>query len=507
LSEYKHDGSPTWLAAYPNDGTYDWFGLRFYRQALRFLLVRGAAANSFNTAKTLIYYGAVAQSFRMQHGLDEVEPLSKSQLNDWKSYYQVANYLYVVPRQAREASSIGGGFIGAATEYDEHFKSFDLSDKGEYDIRAAFDRIYPSQRQWGYLAQFWLPPIKYFRCVLDIEACATGEYAIHCYNTLANESGWKTFVSVLKKGSIDKEELSTIHPIIDSHTLSGSEKEVAQHIIFDKYQVNPSENLEYQKCFNLLLSLKQDGLEGFIPDTQEDYAMMFSYAHLANIELGQSDPNWKMLMTSVTFDIGISRLYTWLGQQAVGEVIDEIRLDNKLLTWVHEWLKQNGFSGSMKEVIDQWKAKYLGSINNYESLFIQMLDYDVLDTAFDGIIQGIIVSGLPFDEKTQESDHYQRITDVYHRFAPKRYFKDHPVDVEQSFDEFFLKFTKALIINQYKFGLERMGMGQKAKQILNFYEDQNQYVYQVDDRKFYENRGIYDMIGATVSTWESAGIF
>ena len=140
-------------------------------------------------------------------------------------------------------------------------------------------------------------------------------------------------------------------------------------------------------------------------------------------------------------------------------------------------------------------------------LFGEMLDYEKLGAAFDGIIQGIIVSGFPFDEKTQELDHFQRITDTYHRFAPQRYFKDHVIDVEQSFDEFFLGFTKALITNQYKFGLERMGMGQKAKQILNYYEEQKQYVYQVDDRKFYENRGIYDMIGATVSTWESAGLF
>ena len=212
-------------------------------------------------------------------------------------------------------------------------------------------------------------------------------------------------------------------------------------------------------------------------------------------------------MSSVTFDIGISRLYTWIGQQAVGEVIDEMTFDNALLTWVQGWLKRYDFSGSLREVIEQWKAKHIGSINNYESLFKQMLDYDVLDSAFDGIIQGIIVGSIPFDATSQESDHYERITDVYHRFAPKRYFKDHPVNMERSFDEFFLEFTKAIIINQYKFGLERMGMGQKAKQILNFYEDQKQYVYQVDERKFYENRGIYDMIGATVSTWESAGIF
>ena len=507
MNEYKHDGMPTWLSAYPNDGTFDWFGLRFYRQALRFLLVRGAAANSFNTAKTLIYYGAIAHSFRTLHGLDEVEPLSESQLKEWKSYYQVANYLYVVPRHSREASALGGGFTGAATEYDEHFKSFDLSENGTFDIRNTYERIYPLQREWGYLVQFWLPPIRYFRCVLNIEACSTGEYAIHCYNTLAKDSGWETFTNVLKKGSIDRNELSEIQSLIDSHSLNALEKELAQQILFDEHQVNPIENLEYQKGYDLLVSLKRDGLESLSPVTQEDFAMIFSYAHLANIELGPSDTNWKMLISSVTFDMGISRLYTWLGQQAVGEVIDEMSLDSELMVWVHDWLNKNGFSGRLKDVIEQWKSKYLGSIHDYEMLFGEMLDYEKLGAAFDGIIQGIIVSGFPFDEKTQELDHFQRITDTYHRFAPQRYFKDHVIDVEQSFDEFFLGFTKALITNQYKFGLERMGMGQKAKQILNYYEEQKQYVYQVDDRKFYENRGIYDMIGATVSTWESAGLF
>lgn len=507
MTEYIHDGTPTWLSAYPNDGTYDWFGLRFYRQALRFLLVRGAAANSFSTAKTLIYYGALAHSFRKLHGLDEVERLTESQLKEWKTYYQIANYLYVVPRQAFESSGLGGGFIGSSDEYKDYFQAFYLSESGSYNIEESFGRIYPPQREWGYLVQFWLPPIRYFKCIFNVESCTTFDYAVHCYELLSKDAGWQTFIKVLTTGVLQRTDLQVIQPIIDSRELSMSEKKLAKRIIFDEDEIEPNENLEYQKAYKLLLSLKTNGLQGFIPETQEDYGMAFSYAHIANIELGPADPNWKMLLSSVTFDMGISRLYTWLGKRAEGEVIDEVTLNTELMEWVHEWLNLNGFSGRLKDVIEQWKSKYLGSINNYETLFGEMLNHDKLGAAFDGILQGIIVSGIPFDETTQEVEHFDRITSDYHRFAPQRYFKDHPIDIEQPFEEFFLVFTKSLIINQYKFGLERMGMGQKAKQILNYYEDQKQYVYQVDDRKFYENRGIYDMIGATVSTWESAGIF
>jgi hypothetical protein len=507
LNEYTHDGMPTWLAAYPSDSTYDWFGLRFYRQALRYLLVRGAEANSFTTAKTLIYYAAVAHSFRKLHGLDEVEILSESQLEQWKSYYRVANYLYVVPRHAFESSALDGGFTGADTEYKDHFNTFEMAEAGSYNIHDRFQRIYPPQREWGYLLQFWLPPIKYFRCVLKIESCATGEYAIHCYNTLSNEPGWETFVQVLAEGLIEREELTEIKSIIESQSLSSSEKEVAKQILFDVDKVYPTENLEYQKGYNLLVSLKRGSMDGYVPVTQEDYGMILSYSHLTNVELGPSAQNWKLLASSLTFDIGISRLYTWLASLSHGEVIDEIDLENELTEWVNNWQNQNGFYGLLKDVIDQWKTKYLGSLNDYRSLFENMLNYEDLETAIDGIIQGIIIAEIPFDEKTQKLDHYERITQKYHRFAPQRYFKDHPIDMDQPFDKFILRFTKSLINNQYKFGLERMGMGQKAKQILTYFEDQRQYVYQVNDRKFKENRGIYDMIGAAVSTWESAGIF
>jgi hypothetical protein len=507
LGEYRHDGSPTWLAAYPNDGTYDWFGLRFYRQALRFLLVRGAAANSFTTAKTLIYYGAVAHSFRTLHNLSEGETLSELQLVEWKRYYQIANYLYVVPRQAFESSGLGGGFIGAADEYADHFEAFYLSESGTYNILRCFERIYPPQREWGYLVQFWLPPIRYFKCIFNVELCLTFEYATHCYELLSKEAGWKTFINLLQSGTLQRADLDVIQPIIESRTLSNSEKELAQHIIFDKDGIEREENLEYQKAYKLLLSLKEDGLQGFTPETQEDYGMVFSYAHLAGIQLGAFDSNWKMLVSSVIFDMGLSRLYTWLGKNAVSEVIDETRLNVDLNQLVHDWLSQNGFSGQLKDVIEQWKNKYLSTINKYQVAFKEMLDMEKLGTAIDGIIQGVILSQIPFNDKTQELEHYQRITDEYHRFAPQRYFNDHPVNMDQPFDKFFMAFVNDLILNQYTFGLERMGKGQKAKQILNYYEGHKQYVYQVDERRFHENRGIYDLIGATISTWKSAGLF
>jgi len=507
MTEYIHDGTPSWLSAYPNDGTLDYFGFRFYRQPFRALLIRGAAANSFTSAKALIYYAAVAHSFRRMVDLADDDELSADQLERWMVYFQSANYLYVVNRYASRDEVPDAGFTGAPTEFDEHFKPFYLSDSGEYNLNECFRRFYPEQRQWGYLAQFWRPPMNYFRTLLDVTNCNTGEYSKACYDVLSEYESWETFHEILLRGRITRAELDMIQPILNNYELSETEQQLAKSIIFDERSINTVENLEYLKGYKLITNIKDKGVSGYNPVTKEDYAMIFSYAHLNNIPLGENDESWKILLSSLTFEIGITRLYTWLAKTSHDEVIDELDLEQGLSQWVEKWQSENDLDGSLGEVLKKWKEKYLNSITGYETLFSKMLDYNTLDTAIDGVIQGILISKASYSDEYFRSDDYFALSDTYHKFTPQAYFQDKSFDLQQSFTDFFVQFTKQLIDDQHTFSYERMSLGQKAKFILRKYEAQKQYVFQIDNRQFEENRGIVNMIGATIDLWESAGVF
>ena len=90
------NGVPNWLSAYPNEGALDYFGGRFYRQPHRAHLVRGAAANDFRNAKTLLFYSALCYAFRIESNLDQEDELSESDFAQWQRWFKNANFLYVV---------------------------------------------------------------------------------------------------------------------------------------------------------------------------------------------------------------------------------------------------------------------------------------------------------------------------------------------------------------------------------------------------------------------------
>lgn len=506
MSKSSSAGKPFWLSAYPNEGTLDYFGFRFYRQPLRKYLVRGAAANDFKNAKTLIYYAAITYGFRKEYGLSLDDDLSEEQFVKWQDWYRAANYLYIVNRYSKYGEVPDRGFTGANEESQVHFKEFYNQSTGQFDIHTAYDRIYPEQRGWGYLAQFWRPPLDYFRCVLDIPSCSPGEYAQECYDLLALDENWHIFIKTLQTGLIAREDLDKLQNIIDSKKLSSPEQHLARKIIFDGDGVTEGENDEYKKSFNLLHTLQVTGCEGFHPMRKDDFAMTFTYGQLKNIPLGENDLAWKTLVSSLVFEIGISRLYTMLGGLAENGTIDVSVIQEKIGQAIQTWLDKNNFSGDLATVSQSWQEKYLIDIGTYGQLFTDMLDDQQLDCAFDGLLQGYIISRIKPDIESMGSDSYQAMTDEYHYFAPQPFFADKNVDPHESFKEFILRMVMGLIIEQFDFSLERMTYGQKAKFILRKSEFSDQYLFQIDAREFHENRGIIDMIDACLCLWRTAGI-
>ena len=506
MSKSLPDGKPFWLSAYPNEGTLDYFGFRFYRQPLRKYLVRGAAANDFKNAKTLLYYAAITYGFRKQHDVDFDAELSEEQFAKWQDWYKAANYLYIVNRYSKYGEVPDRGFTGANEESQAHFKKFYNQPMGQFDIRGAYSRIYPEQRNWGYLAQFWRPPLDYFRCVLDLASCVPGEYAEECYELLSQDENWSLFVKTLETGIIDREELNKLQGIIDSKKFTEDEQVLARKILFDEDNVTGGENDEYKKSFKLLETLQATGCEGFSPSHKDEFAMVFSYAQLKSLALGENDLSWKILISSIVFEIGICRLYTILGGLSDGGAVDVTVIEAEIEQATQYWLDKNKFGGDLATVEQAWKEKYLSDIDTYSQLFKEMLDDQQLDCAFDGLLQGYIISKIKPDGKEFASDSYQAMTDQYHYFAPQPFFANKKINGHIDFKEFVLKMVMWLVTEQFDFSLDRMNYGQKAKFILSKSEFDEQYLFQIDAREFHENRGIIDMIDACLNLWRTAGI-
>lgn len=500
-------GKPRWLSAYPNEGTKDYFGYRFYRQPLRALLVRGAAANNFKNPKSLIYFAAFTYAFRKNNNIKPEIALSNHQATLWNQWHKVANYLFVINYYAEYKNVPDAGFTGANEEFHIHFRGFHQAKAGQYDINATFDRFYPDQRKWGYLTQFWLPPLKYFRCVLDVVNCVSGEYAKDCYDLLSSYTSWDVFIKVLMSGKIDRAELHSIQQIIDCKDLSIEEQALARRMIFDGEDVTEGENDNYKESYRLLEKLNKEGLEGFIPQKNEDYATIFSYAHLKNIPIGKNDLAWKILLSSLYFEIGLNRLFSFLSNVSSDRVIEEFLLEKNITESISNWLIKTGFSGTLTDVMAQWRAMNLKDISAYKDLSARMFDGEDLESFIDGLLQGYMISQVKLSMEEKQSEHYLRLTDEYHYFAPQPFFKNTKEIENKPFDVFIIETINRIINEQFDFSLVRMNMGQKAKFILMKSEFKNEYIFQVDAEKFKENRGIIDMIDATLCLWKSAGAF
>jgi hypothetical protein len=507
MANFSKTGKPFWLEAVPNEGALDYFGFRFYRQPLRSLLVRGAAANNFSNSKTLIYYGAIAYAFRFENNIESDQDLNESQLSDWNDFYKIANYLYTVNYHAKYNEVPDSGFTGAVDENNLYFKPFYQRSSGSYDIKTAFPRIYPEQRRWGYLAQFWMPPLRYFRCVLEISECIIGEYAKESYGLLSQYSSWPKFIKILNSGVIERDDLDAIQGIIDCRVLNDSEKQLAQKIIFDTDKITEGENDNYKINFQLIKKLKDNGYDGFYPQIKEDYALLFSYVHLKNQQLGDNDFAWKILYSSLCFEIGITRLFTLLNNISVNGMLDPAVVKQTLKEKITHWKRKHSFGDRLDDVKKQWMEVYTSSIWVYKDLFQEMLDLDEIDHFIDGLLQGYLLSQVEFSEDILLSEPYQFLTDPYHYFAPQPYFENKKIRPDMDFGEFIEKLSFWIIDEQFDFSLDRMNIGQKAKFILTKSEFSQEYIFQVTAKRFEENRGIIDMIGSSIKMWESAGIY
>lgn len=503
MSEAIDFSQPFWLSAYPNEGTLDYFGFRFYRQPLRSFLVRGAAANDFKNAKTLLFLGAVCYSYKEFKNLHEVDQLSEGNLKEWKSWFQIANYLYVVGCFSNHEKVPDRGFTGANEEAKKFFNTFLRSSDSQFTLNDVNDRFYPPQREWGYLSQFWRPPLSYFRTVLDISTCNYGEYAKDCFELLSEYSGWDKFIDMCKTGAVTKQDFSDIKEIIECYTLSDSEKSLAKKIIFDEEKINEAENNEYKESYNFINTLLCQPFEGYNCANKNDIAMVLSYAHLKDLSLSRIDTQWKILVSSIMFEIGICRFYSSISQGISGTTVST----KHIIEIIETKLNKNplvSFDDSFSDVVAKWKDKHLSDINTFKGLFDSFLDYKNLDTFIDGIIAGYIVSDMKSDKEKPQI--YNVLTDDYHFFTPQAFYRNHKLDTNLKFSEYLKALLFYLLNDQYSFSLDRMNYGQKAKFILIKSEFGDEYIYQVDGREFYENRGIIEMIEACLRLWESAGV-
>jgi hypothetical protein len=504
MSEEIVLGRPMWLSAYPNEGTLDYFGFRFYRQPLRSFLVRGAAANDFKNAKTLIYFGAITYAFRIKKGLDAEVDLTEDLKEEWKKWFQVANYLYVVGCFEKHNFTPDRGFTGAIEETQKYFVPFLQSGKEEYKVLSCRDRFYPPQREWGYLSQFWRPPLNYFRSVIDIGSCRYGEYAKDCYNLLSQYEHWDTFIKVLESGVLTKLSYGNIFKTLDCIVLSQAEKALAKRILFDEDKFTQKENDEYKKNYLFVNELITKPFQGYYCKDKNDIAMAISYMHLKDISVNTVDTSWKILVSSLMFEIGICRFYTLISQKSNGDSISSIEIKKAIKESIERWDIAINPSDSVSSVVSKWRNEKLPTIQDFSKVFSNLLDHEGVTTFIDGVIAGYIVSQNVSDK--EKTDVYEVLTDNYHHFAPQAFFRQREINPDASFESFIEKVCIAFIEDQYEFSLDRMSYGQKAKFILVKSEYGDEYIYQIDNRGIYENRGVVEMIDACIMLWKSAGV-
>jgi hypothetical protein len=497
-------GEPFWLSAYPNEGTLDYFGFRFYRQPNRKYLVRGAAANNFKNAKTLLYYGAISYGFRKSRQMDADHVLTEVELEEWKSWFQVANYLYVVSCSHKYGQVPDTGFIGAIAEAQNYFSPYIQSDTERFDILSTKERFYPPQREWGYLNQFWVAPLRYFRCVQDIASCQFGEYAKACYELFSSYEHWESFEKILSVGSITKKEFRDIEHIVECIDITRSEETLAKNIIFDESGITATENEEYRKNFRFIQSLLDNGFEGYVCSDEQDIAVVLSYMHLKNISISDVDLQWKMLVSSMMFEIGICRFYTLIAKgnsdtsiplSIIKRAINGAIATNPII---------NSEEQSVSEVLVAWEKEYLKDIKSFSSLYGRLRDRNNFATLVDGVIAGFLLSDI--DEDRLNSDVYDALTDNYHQFVPQAYFSRRKIDLEENIYSFLENIYIDILDQQYEFSLDRMNYGQKAKFIYIKSEFGDEYIPQISNIDFSESTGILDMIGACLKLWETAGI-
>lgn len=493
---------PIWLAAYPNEGSLDYFGFRFYRQPNRKYMVRGAAANNFRNAKTLLYFSSVAYAFRLSvNNLDE--NLDQYQLKEWAKWYKNAYYLYIILRQAIHGDVPDSGFTGAKEEYEKNFKDFFQSKEGVFDLNTTYERIFPSQRQWGYFKQFWVAPFKYFLCIFDIENCGIGEYAEDCYELLEQDTlVWNKFIKVVKHGTFNYSELIEILPILESKYLTDSEQTLAKSILFDYKQVYSEENLNYKNAFRLINQIRTEGWDGFIPTRQQDYALIFSYAFLKNEKISSNDVPWKILYSSIIFEVGICRFFSFLNEISVNGVMKKKQLDTSIRRIINNWLEEKNHPNLLGDLMKSWKSENLLSIEHFRIFFDSIFKPKGESDFIEPLLVGIMLKMAGQDYRID----YPSLVSTYHSFIPQVFFQSKNIDGDIDVNELFSEMAQSLIDEQYEFSLERMLYGQKAKFILQKSDHLDQYVFQIDKPEFKESTGIIDMIGACLDLWDSANI-
>jgi hypothetical protein len=501
------DGRPNWLAAYPNEGALDYFGGRFYRQPNRAHLVRGAAANDFKNAKTLLFYSALCYAFRESQKLALEETLSEGAFAQWQRWFKNANFLYVVNYYAQYNEVPDRGFTGAIEAYHNFFEGFYKGDVKEFRFDAVYDAFYPEQRQWGYLAQFWRAPLHYFRTVLSIEECQPGEYGKDCFSLFSQYDGWNTFISIIQAGILTKDSLLEIQDVLDCRSLSNREQSLARDIIFDHKNVSGEENDFYKTSFNIIEDLLSAGAEGREVKKSRDFASVFTYKHLQNEKLEHDQEYWwQIVITSLAFDCGIHRLYSLLGQLADNDILVTEKVNEAIEDKVTKWLVQSEIENtSLESVCESWKNKNLSSYKTFDNLYKRLIDYQNIDTFIDGIIMGYLASTVELPEKVVNTESYLELTNDYHHFIPRVFFRKR-ADQNSDFLEFIRKTVFRLIEEQYEFSIVRMGYGQKAKFILIKDEVTGNYIFQIDARTYKENQGIINMIDACLSLWSTAGL-
>ncbi|MFC1740128.1 hypothetical protein ACFL0N_01455 [Pseudomonadota bacterium] len=501
------NGVPNWLAAYPNEGALDYFGGRFYRQPHRAHLVRGAAANDFKNAKTLLFYSALCYAFRDAQNLNTEDALSEADSALWQRWFKNANFLYVVNYYAQHGEVPDRGFTGAIEAYHNFFEAFHTGNTDHFQFEDAYSAFYPDQRKWGYLAQFWRAPLNYFRTVLSTESCRVGEYGQDCFELFSTYNGWSSFIRIIQEGTISQTDLPKIQDVLDCEHPTKEEQTLARRIIFDQKRITGEENDFYKTSFNIVNELLLNGVEGKEIEQAKDLASVFTYKHLKNEMVNNPQEYWwRIVVSSLAFDCGIHRLYSLLGELADYDILVTTKVKALINEKVTQWLNLNDFQGkSLPAICDEWASKYLVNFEAFDALYTRLIDYKDFDTFIDGLLIGYLVSTNQLPDEVINTENYLALTDDYHHFIPRAFFRK-TIERKIDFADFIENTIFRLIDEQYEFSIIRMGFGQKAKFILIKDEVTGNYIFQIDARTFYENQGIINMIEACLSLWGTAGL-